>query len=148
MELEDIDEDFEYAGECVCCDELLDMSEAGFCKECGYSFCWADCGTWHKGEHHCNNCIEADGGELYGKFTPTEKDQRLHELAKQYHEETEAYDRTVCSSKNKRGVAMPVDYYEHGLINRNALRVRKRLLDENPEIGREELHMAISRYAY
>jgi len=84
---------------------------------------------------------------LYGDFTPTEKDQRLHILAKQYHEETEAYDQTVCSAKNDRGVAMPIDAYEHGLINRNALKVRKRLFDENPDIGRKELHRAISRYA-
>ena len=84
---------------------------------------------------------------LYGDFTPTEKDRRLYDLAKQYHEETEAHDQTVCSVKNERGVAMPIEAYEHGLINRNALKVRKRLLDENPDIGRKELHRAISRYA-
>jgi hypothetical protein len=84
---------------------------------------------------------------LYGDFTPTEKDHRLYELAKQYHEETEAYDQTVCSVKNERGVAMPIDAYEYGLINRNALKVRKRLLDANPDIGSTELHRAISKYA-
>lgn len=83
---------------------------------------------------------------LYGDFTLTEKDHRLYELAKQYHEETEAYDKTVCSVQNERGVAMPIDAYEHGLINRNALKVRKRLLDDNPDIGRTELHRAISKY--
>lgn len=84
---------------------------------------------------------------LYGDFTPTEKDQRLWELAKQYHEETEAYDQRVCSGRTERGVAMPVNAYEHGLINRNALAVRKRLLDENQDIERGEFHRAISRYA-
>ena len=44
MELEDIDEDFEYAGECIICDSLLDMEEAGFCEDCGESFCWGECG--------------------------------------------------------------------------------------------------------
>lgn len=58
MELEDIDEDFEYAGECVICEEILDMSEAGFCKGCGNSFCWERCGTWHDSEHRCQNCID------------------------------------------------------------------------------------------
>ncbi len=83
---------------------------------------------------------------LYGDFTPTEKDRRLYELAKQYHEETEGYDQTVCSCRNDRGIAMPATRYELGLINRNALKVRKRLLDENPAIGRTELYRAISRY--
>ena len=84
---------------------------------------------------------------LYGDFTPIEKDRRLYELAKQYHEETEAYDQTVCIGRTESGIAMPIDTYEFGLINRNALRVRKRLLDSNPDIEREELHSAISRYA-
>ena len=84
---------------------------------------------------------------LCGDFTPTEKDRRLYDLAKQYHEETEAYDQTVCSVKNERGVAMPKDYYELRLIGQNALKVRKRLINETPDIGRTELHMAISRYA-
>jgi hypothetical protein len=56
MEVEDIDEDFEYGGDCVCCDKILDMSEAVFCKSCTGSFCWTDCGGWYKGEHCCNNC--------------------------------------------------------------------------------------------
>lgn len=84
---------------------------------------------------------------LYGDFKPTESDRRLYELAKQYHEETEAYDQTVCSGRIERGIAMPVDAYEFGLINRNALRVRDRLIKDNPGIGRTELHRAISRYA-
>ena len=83
---------------------------------------------------------------LYGDFAPTEKDRRLYELARQYHEETEAYDQTVCSGRNDRGVAMPVDVYEHGLINRNALKVRAQILKDNPCIERNELHKAIIRY--
>ena len=85
---------------------------------------------------------------LYGDFTPTEKDSRLYELAKQYHEETEYYDQAVCSGRTERGIAIPIDAYEHGLINRNAMKMRKRLLDENPDIWRGELDRAISRYDY
>lgn len=59
MQLEDMDEDFEYAGECAC-GEILDMSEAGFCKECGQSFCWSICGGWHGNNHSCNSCKEQD----------------------------------------------------------------------------------------
>ena len=83
---------------------------------------------------------------LYGYFTPTERDRLLYELAKQFHDETEAYDLTVCTGRNERGVAMPVGAYERGLIYRNALAVRRRLLDENRDIGREELNRAIGKY--
>ncbi len=34
---------------------------------------------------------------LYGNFTLDKKDQLLHELAKQYYDETEEYDQIVCS---------------------------------------------------
>jgi hypothetical protein len=56
MELEDIDEDFEYAGECVVCGTLLDMSEVGFCKDCEQPFCWSNCGGWGPSGHRCDNC--------------------------------------------------------------------------------------------
>ena len=83
---------------------------------------------------------------LCGNFTPSEKDHRLHCLAKIYHEETEAYDQTVCSARNERGVAIPIGGYELRLINQNALKVRRRLLNENPDISPRELHNVISRY--
>lgn len=60
MEREDIDEDFEYAGECTKCDNLLDMSEAGFCEVCGISFCWGYCGGWHNGKHTCSYCMDRE----------------------------------------------------------------------------------------
>lgn len=84
---------------------------------------------------------------LYGDFTPTEEDRRLHELAKQYHKEAEAYDQIVCSGKSKSGAAMPVDAYELRLINRNALKILNRIRDENPDIDRIELSKAIRMHA-
>lgn len=84
---------------------------------------------------------------LNGDFTPTEKDHRLYELAKQYHAVTEAYDQSVCTGRNERGIAIPVNSYELILINRNALKIRERLLKDNPDIARTELHRAISRHA-
>lgn len=83
---------------------------------------------------------------LYGDFKPTEKDRRLYELAKQYHDETEAYDQTVCSGRTEQGVAMPINPYQFGMINRNAIQVQKRLLKENPDIDTKELLTAIRRY--
>lgn len=68
------------------------------------------------------------------RFQVDPREQSLHELAQRYHEECEAYDRTVCSGM-QRGVAMPRDSYEFGLINRNALRVRDRLYPEAARLG-------------
>ena len=82
---------------------------------------------------------------LYGNFTQTKKD-RLRELARQYKDETESYDKTVCIGRTERGIAMPIDAYEHRLINLNALNVLKRLLNDNSDILRKELLWAISRY--
>lgn len=81
---------------------------------------------------------------LHGDFSLTEKDRRLYKLAKQYHDETESYDKSVCSIIDDRGVAMPANIYEQRMINRNALKVRQRLLESNPEIEPSELHRAIS----
>ena len=83
---------------------------------------------------------------LYGDFTPTEKYHRIYDIAKQYHEETEAYDQAVCRAKNERGVAIPTDAYELRLINSNALKVRNRLLNENPDIDQRELYKVIRRF--
>ncbi len=83
---------------------------------------------------------------LYGDFTPSEYDHRLYDIAKQYHEETEAYDQTVCRAKNERGVAIPTNAYELKLISLNAQKVRNRLLNENPDIDQKKLHKMISRF--
>ena len=82
-----------------------------------------------------------------GNFNINEKNKLLFGLAKQYHEETEAYDQLICSGQSKRGVSIPTTPYEHSLINRNAQTVLTRLRLEHPEINREELHQAISKYA-
>lgn len=47
-------------GSCCVCDEDLDLSDAGICKTCGQGFCWKGCGGWHRGEHACFFCSEAD----------------------------------------------------------------------------------------
>jgi hypothetical protein len=49
-------EDFEYAGDCAVCGEMLDMSEAGFCAKCGRAFCWSGCGGWGESGHECHDC--------------------------------------------------------------------------------------------
>jgi hypothetical protein len=51
-------------GDCSVCGELVDHSEAGFCKSCGSAFHWNECGRWVGGEHTCDGCApESRTGE-------------------------------------------------------------------------------------
>lgn len=82
------------------------------------------------------------------EWIPTERDNRLHELATRYHTECEAYDQTVCTGPMGQDGIMPANPHEMALINRNAYAVRKRLTEEAAceGIGREELSLAISKW--
>jgi hypothetical protein len=84
------------------------------------------------------------------EWTIGPKERLLYELAKEYHETCEAYDRTVCSGPIGPDGAMPASYAERGLINRNAKKVRdaiaKRAEDAQLGITRAELQDAIVRY--
>ena len=86
--------------------------------------------------------------EYLNEWQPTERDNRLHELATRYHAECEAYDRTVCTGPAGRDGVMPANPRELGLINRKAHAVRKNLEEEAQRegIGREELAQAISKW--
>lgn len=76
----------------------------------------------------------------------------LRELAKRYHEETEAYDRGVCTGPVVRGSVMPANPREFRSINRNALSIRRRLLIEGqvrfPELSMQQLGAAIRSVAH
>jgi len=64
--------------------------------------------------------------QLQGEFVQADKD--LFTLAAEYHERTEAYDRTVCTGPIVRGGIMPATAYERVAINRHAAIVRAELL--------------------
>ena len=82
------------------------------------------------------------------EWQPTERNQRLHELATRYHVECEAYDQTVCTGSMGQDGIMPATPHEMALINRNAHAVRNRLAEEAQRvgIGREELTRAIGKW--
>ena len=86
--------------------------------------------------------------EWQQEWQPTERDNRLHELATRYHTECEAYDQTVCTGPIGQDGIMPANPNEMALINRNAHAVRKSLEEEAQRegIGREELSRAISKW--
>lgn len=74
-----------------------------------------------------------DAMSLNFSHPDAEKEKQLYELAQEYHRQTEAYDRMVCTGRiHEDGGIMPATAREHGLINRNALATRKRLFEENP----------------
>lgn len=87
--------------------------------------------------------------EYLCEWKPTERDRKMDELAKRYHTECEAYDRTVCTGPVCHGSIMPATYREMALVNLNARSVRKRIEEEARVecITREELAQAICRLA-
>jgi hypothetical protein len=80
-----------------------------------------------------------------GDFTPSESERRLSAAAEQYVDETEAYDRTVCTGPIVKGSIMPADSYERGLVNRNAMRAMDRLYTQHPEFTRQQILREVSR---
>lgn len=79
----------------------------------------------------------------------TDRDLLLYDLAKRYHDETEAYDRSVCTGLVVHGSIRPMSPTQMGLINRNAKLVFDRVLCEASQkgISREELRDAISKHS-
>lgn len=86
--------------------------------------------------------------EFEQEWQPSERDKRLHDLATRYHTECEAYDRTVCTGPIKNGEILPLTNRELALVNQNAQRIRRRLMDEAVQDGlfREDLQRAISHW--
>ena len=87
--------------------------------------------------------------EWQQEWQPTERDNKLHELATRYHRETEAYDRTVCTGPIRDGSVMPIGPHEMALVNRNAIKVREQIMAEAAQhgISRQDMARAISRHA-
>ena len=63
------------------------------------------------------------------------KKKRLRELALEYHERAEAYDRTVCSDINPCNRIVPVTAQQFSLVNRNARKIRDELFSEVEKLG-------------
>lgn len=87
--------------------------------------------------------------DLQQKWIVSRKDQRLRELAKKYHADTEAFDRTVCTGPIVDGGIMPANPRERAAINMNASKALKATLDqaETEGLARDEMRRAIGRYS-
>lgn len=77
-------------------------------------------------------------------FTPSEKDKRLYELAKYYHETCESYDRIICT-----GSIRPMNSFEFADINKHALQVKQYCIRKGQSDGltKKEVRKAISDYS-
>ena len=74
----------------------------------------------------------------------------LEELAAEYHNNTEEYDRKVCSGPVVRGSIMPANPNERSAINKNARMELERLKEKAADLrfSTKELMSAISRYRW
>jgi hypothetical protein len=70
----------------------------------------------------------------YLNSLPDEDRLKLRELALEYHQKCEEYDRSVCTGPVINGSIIPMGY-EIGLVNKNAMRVLKELHKRMLETG-------------
>lgn len=80
----------------------------------------------------------------------SERDARLYELAAKYHQSCEAYDQMICTGPVRYGEIYPATPAEFNLINKNALKVRKAILDEavNDGFSHAEILKAIRQFGH
>ena len=64
---------------------------------------------------------------VYDYYYNNEKDFVLYKLAMWYHQECEAFDRTVCTGPIEHGNIKPATIDELRKINANAVKVRAKL---------------------
>lgn len=64
-------------------------------------------------------------------FQISEREKIAFHAAKEYYDRTEAFDKTVCSGTNKHGVSMPTNTRELFLISKNAIAVRKEIMQRH-----------------
>lgn len=87
--------------------------------------------------------------EFEQEWRPTQQESKAAELAERYHRETEAFDRLVCTGPIIKGSIMPNGPHEMAQINRNAIKVRRQILDEAAQhgISAHDMARAISKAA-
>lgn len=63
-------------------------------------------------------------------FEWSDEDFAAQRLAERYETECESFDMTVCRNRNDRGVAIPVTHGELAAVNRNAIKVWRKIKSE------------------
>ena len=91
--------------------------------------------------------IESGRQEIAGYLAPG-TDARLRLLAQQYHEDTERFDRSICTGPVFDGSIRPANHRERLIINRHAQELRRRLVQEAIRYGYTSMQFqeAVRRY--
>ena len=72
----------------------------------------------------------------------------ITELAKEYHDRCDAYDRQVCTGKNRYGEPMPTTTWQHVAVNKNAYDVIKDIMTRANGIPKSLIMAAIRNYKF
>jgi hypothetical protein len=83
-----------------------------------------------------------------GEFAQ-EQPTPLDDLAREYYERAEAYDRTVCTGPIRDGSILPATGEEFVLIKRHAIELHRELAGRADKMGytSEQLRQAMKKYA-
>lgn len=83
-----------------------------------------------------------------GEFTQQPRTP-LDDLAREYYERAEAYDRTVCTGPICDGSILPATGEEFVLINRHAIELHRELARRANQMGHtdQQLRQAMRKYA-
>jgi hypothetical protein len=77
------------------------------------------------------------------------EEECLYDLAREYHQRCDDYDRAVCSGKSvTTGEPFPADNYQMEAINRHAIQVRDEIIGRGKSLGLSEERVwgAIQKY--
>jgi len=85
---------------------------------------------------------------LCGIFESDEREELLFEFSRQYHNECEEYDESICTGRQGVDGILPANNFEFVMINKNAIKVRERILSDAEKHGfsRQEVISAIKNY--
>lgn len=88
---------------------------------------------------------------IVGKYELSKKDKLLREIAQTYHDQTEAYDKQVCTARSKYdNCATPANKHQYRLIQENAFNTLNRLYEEHKGKGilKSDIKEAIQKYNF
>ncbi len=88
--------------------------------------------------------------QTYAAKFAESKEIEVQKLAAEYHERTEAFDRTVCTGPIKYGRIQPANYYEYQKCAKNARSERQRVNEQAARAGirHEDLGIAIRMHRF
>lgn len=84
-----------------------------------------------------------------GKFECDPRQERLHQLAGQYHAQCDEYDKRVCTGIDQRDKCpMPVTAWQRRMVSENAINTLNQTVIEGEKEGftRDQVRRAISNY--